>query len=74
MEEKVSGTNPKSSNPDSTKFNKQGAQDEESKGRKDEAKRIFKAEKEIMKLMHRDYGGRWKPRRKPPINNHIPQN
>ena len=32
------------------------------------------ADKKVMQLMRRDYGGFKKPRRKPPINNNEPRN
>ncbi|MBA0653293.1 hypothetical protein Goklo_020486, partial [Gossypium klotzschianum] len=36
-----------------------------------ESEKLLEATKEIVKLMQEDYRGR--PRRKPPINNHVPR-
>ncbi|CAN1181122.1 hypothetical protein LINPERPRIM_LOCUS6037 [Linum perenne] len=38
----------------------------------EERKRIMEETRKIVALMHRDYKGMNKPRRKPPINNHLP--
>ncbi|XVE72265.1 hypothetical protein DITRI_Ditri11bG0025700 [Diplodiscus trichospermus] len=38
-----------------------------------ELKRLLEAAKEIVNLMNKDYKGSNRPRRKPPINNHIPR-
>ncbi|XP_021738858.1 uncharacterized protein LOC110705334 [Chenopodium quinoa] len=49
-------------------------QDYDTKAKKDdESKRLLDVTKEIMKLMHRDYRGRGRPKRRPPINNHNPR-
>ncbi|XP_021736807.1 uncharacterized protein LOC110703325 [Chenopodium quinoa] len=49
-------------------------QDYYTKAKKDdESKRLLEAAKEIMKLMHKDYRGRGRPKRRPPINNHNPR-
>ncbi|KAI3784948.1 hypothetical protein L1987_44056 [Smallanthus sonchifolius] len=37
-------------------------------------KLLEEADKKVMQMMRRDYGGMRRPRRKPPINNHEPRN
>ncbi|KAD4888026.1 hypothetical protein E3N88_20099 [Mikania micrantha] len=37
-------------------------------------KLLEEADKKVMQMMRRDYGGMKRPRRKPPINNHQPRN
>ncbi|KAL8231436.1 hypothetical protein R6Q57_001214 [Mikania cordata] len=37
-------------------------------------KLLEEADKKVMQMMRRDYGGMKRPRRKPPINNHEPRN
>lgn len=39
---------------------------------RDEAERLLKAVNEMVNLIHKDYKGNDKPKRKPPINNHEP--
>ncbi|XP_048230667.1 uncharacterized protein LOC8276098 isoform X2 [Ricinus communis] len=39
---------------------------------KGETQRLLEATKEIVNLMNKDYKGMDRPRRKPPINNHVP--
>lgn len=39
---------------------------------KGETQRLLEATKEIVNLMTKDYRGMDRPRRKPPINNHVP--
>lgn len=39
---------------------------------RDEAERVLKALNEIVNLIHKDYKGNDKPKRKPPINNREP--
>ncbi|KAL6324461.1 hypothetical protein AAG906_013273 [Vitis piasezkii] len=39
---------------------------------RDEAERLLKAVNEMVNLIHKDYKGTDKPKRKPPINNHEP--
>ncbi|KAJ4833085.1 hypothetical protein Tsubulata_001061, partial [Turnera subulata] len=38
----------------------------------EDMQRLLEATKEIVNLMHKDYSGKAKPRRKPPINNRVP--
>ncbi|GMI77069.1 hypothetical protein HRI_001376200 [Hibiscus trionum] len=38
-----------------------------------ESERLLEAAKELVNLMHKDYRGSEPPRRKPPINNHVPR-
>ncbi|KAK8711886.1 hypothetical protein V6N13_147146 [Hibiscus sabdariffa] len=38
-----------------------------------ESKRLLEAAEEVVKLMQKDYKGSDRPRRKPPINNHVPR-
>ncbi|EOY03837.1 Uncharacterized protein TCM_019028 [Theobroma cacao] len=42
-------------------------------GNRIESKRLLEAAKEIVNLMHKDYKGCDRPRRKPPINNNVPK-
>ncbi|XP_039054365.1 uncharacterized protein LOC120196693 [Hibiscus syriacus] len=46
--------------------------DEAAIGNKDESKRLLEAAEEVVNLMNKDYSYRG-PRRKPPINNHVPR-
>ncbi|KAK8688777.1 hypothetical protein V6N13_087519 [Hibiscus sabdariffa] len=38
-----------------------------------ESKRLMEAAEDVVKLMQKDYKGSDRPRRKPPINNHVPR-
>ncbi|KAK0584903.1 hypothetical protein LWI29_020644 [Acer saccharum] len=51
-----------------TELNPRRSEDDE----KVEAERLLIETKKIVNLMHKDYKGMDKPRRKPPINNHEP--
>ncbi|OMO52612.1 hypothetical protein CCACVL1_29171 [Corchorus capsularis] len=42
-------------------------------GKAVESKKLLEAAKEIVNLIHKDYKGNDRPRRKPPINNHVPK-
>ena len=42
-------------------------------GNRVESKRLLEAAKEIVNLMNKDYKGCDRPRRKPPIHNHVPR-
>ena len=52
-----------------TRSRKLGTQDNAAKARKYESDRRSEGAREIMKLMNKDYGAKWRPKKKPPIHN-----
>ncbi|KDP24322.1 hypothetical protein JCGZ_25618 [Jatropha curcas] len=73
----LSNRNPKKqSNQESkklpTKASLERSENQEKPNKVEETQRLLEATKEIVNLMNKDYKGMDRPRRKPPINNHVP--